>query len=88
MLYGGDDNDQLYPEQGSNQVFGGYGNDFIYSKFNPSAGSVNMLYGEQGNDIFETQQGIVDHVFGGPGYDSVCADDFDPLTDTNYLSCV
>jgi Ca2+-binding RTX toxin-like protein len=85
-LDGGDGNDLLYGDAGNDVLNGGNGDDFLYGGVGSDilaggAGS-DWLEGGDGNDdltVGSLRSGVqdtnrLDHLFGGPGIDSISAD--------------
>ena len=88
-ISGGDGDDYLSGAIGTDTVAGDAGNDLVVDY-----GGSNVLTGGDGNDVFINQNGQVDTVDGGPGFDSVQDDDTestlagvqnDTFTDAEYV---
>lgn len=81
LLYGGDDDDQLFGDEDDDAIYGGLGNDelFGYAGNDELFGGLgddilhgmdgnNILYGGEGDDIFNSDH--YDFAYGGKGNDT------------------
>ena len=73
-LTGGAGNDFLIGGAGQNVFHGGRGNDFL----NPLGGA-DIVTGDDGDDRFETRDGLRDTINGGAGVDSAARDAIDAV---------
>ncbi len=69
---GGQGNDTLIGGSGNDQLFGRKDNDVLIGR-----GGEDSLFGEDGNDYLDGgADGIVDHLYGGPGADTFVAEKY------------
>lgn len=68
-VFGGDNHDRIHDGAGTNELWGGRGNDTLRDT---TAGGSDVYHGNQGYDTFEVYSGIgADSFFGGAGRDRI-----------------
>jgi Ca2+-binding RTX toxin-like protein len=77
-LNGNGGNDRIFGEEGPDRIFGGAGNDFLDGGSSADridgGDGTDTMYGQGGNDIFTSNDGAVDQLFGGTGKDTATGD--------------
>lgn len=82
-LNGNGGNDRLYGEEGPDRLYGGAGNDLLDGGSSgdrlDGGDGIDTMYGQGGNDIFTSNDGQPDQLFGGTGKDTSTSDTTDIL---------
>jgi Tol biopolymer transport system component len=88
-IYGGWGDDRIHGDAGGDVLFGGPGSDRIHGDlggdFIDGGPGGDYIYAGDGNDRIDARDGARDHIYCGPGVDTVNADLRDAVTDCEHV---
>ncbi len=90
VVYGDSGHDRIHGNNGDDVLIGGSGPDLLRGDnggdFLNGGPGVDRFFGGYGNDVIDSRDGLREHVYCGPGTDTVKADLRDVVTDCEHVT--